>query len=126
MRGHFAAATLYAPELIDPEFANVMHRVISLRALASARANLAMDTWLGNDILRRSHKMLLPRIWQLHDNLTPYDASCLALAETLSVPLLTGDHGVARRTTLGGAADGYEGHPLRAPDMPMVRLTPRD
>lgn len=35
--------------------------------------------------------MLLTRIWQLRGNLTPDDAACVALAETLAVTLVTGD-----------------------------------
>ena len=34
---------------------------------------------------------LLPRIWQLRDNLTPYDAAYVALAELTGTVLLTGD-----------------------------------
>lgn len=90
--GALPAATLYAPELIDLEFANVMRRFINLRIFASARADLVMDTWLSNDVLRCSHKMLVPRVWELHDTFTPYDASYVALAEALGAPLLTADH----------------------------------
>ena len=94
--GELPNATLYAPELIDLEFANVMRRYINLRVLASAQADLAMETWLSSDILRCSHKLLLRRVWQLHDNFTPYDASYVALAENLKVPLLTADHHLAK------------------------------
>jgi predicted nucleic acid-binding protein len=34
---------------------------------------------------------LLPRIWQLRENLTPYDAAYVALAELTGAVLLTGD-----------------------------------
>jgi predicted nucleic acid-binding protein len=34
---------------------------------------------------------LLPRIWELHENLTPYDAAYVALAELTGTILLTGD-----------------------------------
>jgi predicted nucleic acid-binding protein len=94
--GTLPSATLYAPELIDLEFANVMRRFINLRTFAPGRADLVMDTWLSNDVLRCSHKMLFPRVWQLHDNFTPYDASYVALAEALNAPLLTADRRLAK------------------------------
>ena len=41
------------------------------------------------------HLPLLPRIWQLRHNITPYDASYVALAELLNIPLLTRDRKLA-------------------------------
>jgi predicted nucleic acid-binding protein len=38
-----------------------------------------------------SHYQLLPRAWELRDNLTPYDAAYVALAEALESVLLTAD-----------------------------------
>jgi predicted nucleic acid-binding protein len=37
----------------------------------------------------------LPRIWDLRNNLTAYDAVYVALAEALGVPLLTRDRRLA-------------------------------
>jgi predicted nucleic acid-binding protein len=42
-------------------------------------------------IERHTHSPLLPRIWGLRENVTPYDAAYVALAEALGVPLLTAD-----------------------------------
>jgi len=39
---------------------------------------------------------LLPRCWELRDNLTTYDAAYVALAEALEAPLLTGDRRLAQ------------------------------
>jgi predicted nucleic acid-binding protein len=38
----------------------------------------------------------LPRIWQLRQNLTAYDAAYVALAETLGCTLLTRDQALAK------------------------------
>ena len=40
---------------------------------------------------RYGHEFMLPRIWELRDNLTAYDAAYVALAEALDAPLLTRD-----------------------------------
>jgi predicted nucleic acid-binding protein len=39
--------------------------------------------------------VLLPRIWELRNNLTAYDAVYVALAEALDAPLLTRDRRLA-------------------------------
>jgi predicted nucleic acid-binding protein len=41
---------------------------------------------------------LLPRVWELRDNLSAYDATYVALAEALGCPLLTGDARLAAAT----------------------------
>lgn len=41
--------------------------------------------------VRHPHEDLLPRVWQLRDNLTAYDAAYVALAESIGAPLLTSD-----------------------------------
>ena len=44
---------------------------------------------------RYPHDFLLPRIWDLRNNLTAYDATYVALAEALDAPLLTRDRRLA-------------------------------
>ena len=44
---------------------------------------------------RHPHDVLLPRIWELRNNLTAYHAVYVALAETLDVPLLRHDRHLA-------------------------------
>ena len=44
---------------------------------------------------RYPHDFLLPRIWDLRNNLTAYDAAYVALAEVLDIPLLTRDRRLA-------------------------------
>ena len=45
---------------------------------------------------RAPHRPLLPRCWELRDNLTIYDAVYVALAEAMNTTLLTGDEKLAR------------------------------
>jgi predicted nucleic acid-binding protein len=49
----------------------------------------ALQDYADLRLKRYSHRILLPRIWELRDNLTAYDAAYLALAEVLDAPLIT-------------------------------------
>lgn len=49
------------------------------------------------DVVDPAH--LLPRMWQLRDNLSAYDAGYVAAAEALGCPLLTTDARLARAGT---------------------------
>jgi hypothetical protein len=44
---------------------------------------------------RYPHDLLLPRVWELRNNLTACDAVYVALAEALDAPLLTSDKRLA-------------------------------
>lgn len=46
---------------------------------------------------------LLPRIWELRDTITAYDATYVALAEALGATLITGDRKLAG--AVGAALD---------------------
>jgi predicted nucleic acid-binding protein len=46
--------------------------------------------------LHATYEPIAERVWTLRDNLTAYDASYAALAETLELPLVTLDRRVAR------------------------------
>ncbi|MSP59396.1 MAG: PIN domain-containing protein [Myxococcales bacterium] len=87
--------SLHAPHLLDIEVAHVLRRYHAVGELGSARAAAAFDSLAALGIVRHSHQLLLPRIWQLRHNLTAYDAAYLALAEVLAAPLLTLDAGLA-------------------------------
>ncbi|MDE0040013.1 MAG: hypothetical protein OXU77_21020 [Gammaproteobacteria bacterium] len=59
------------------------------------RGSLALDHWRDFDADRYPHEPFLARIWQLRANVSAYDAVYVALAETLSTVLVTGDRGLA-------------------------------
>lgn len=89
---------LQAPHLIDLEVTNVLRRYAVSRTLATERCRQALADFASFPIYRHPHEHLLPRIWDLRDNLSAYDAAYVALAETLGASLLTHDRKIARST----------------------------
>lgn len=63
--------------------------------------------------------------WQLRDNLTPYDAAYVALAELLSAPLATSDARLARATGPRCLIELIQGAPSRLSSHCPNRLTRR-
>jgi predicted nucleic acid-binding protein len=68
---------LVAPELLDLEVVSVLRGQMSAGSLEAGRAELAL-----NDL----SAMPSSEHRKLRENLTPYDASYIALAEALDVP----------------------------------------
>jgi predicted nucleic acid-binding protein len=87
--------TLHAPHLIDVEVAQVLRRYAASGALNSERGRDALTDLRDLSITRYPHDILLPRVWELRENLTSYDAVYVALAEGLNAPLLTCDQRLA-------------------------------
>lgn len=92
-----------APELIDLESANTIRALVCRDALAADDGRAALSDIRDTPIARMTHRPLLERIWELRHSLTAYDASYVALAERLDVPLLTCDGRLAR-------AHGHHAH----------------
>jgi len=87
--------TLHAPHLLDVEIAQVLRRYAMTGELTPTRGLQALEDLADWPLTRYPHDLLLPRIWELRHNVTAYDAAYIALAEALSVPLLTRDAGLA-------------------------------
>lgn len=90
---------LTAPHVIDLEVASAWRRLLSAGDLDDRRAQLALDDLQALRLERVPHGPLIPRCWELRDNLTMYDAAYVALAESLDVTLVTAD---ARLTAAPG------------------------
>lgn len=88
--------TLAAPELIDLEVSSVLRRLVRVGSLPPRRAELALSDLMALPLRRVPHRALLPRCWDLRDNLTIYDAAYVALAEALDVTLVTSDVRLSR------------------------------
>jgi predicted nucleic acid-binding protein len=100
VRSRLVGERLFAPELIDLEVASVWRRAARSGRLDDRRARQALADLAALPLARAPHRPLLPRIWELRDNLTPYDAAYVALAESLEAPLLTADQRMARASAI--------------------------
>lgn len=90
-----ARDSIHAPHLIDLEVTQVLRRYATAREIDSRRAQEALDDLAAFHIHRYPHAFLVPRIWELRQNLTAYDAAYVGLAEALDAPLVTRDRKLA-------------------------------
>jgi len=87
--------TLHAPHLLDVEVAQVIRRYAAKGEIDHERGRAALADLADFPFQRYPHDFLLPRVWDLRNNLTAYDAVYVALAEALDAPLLTRDQRLA-------------------------------
>jgi predicted nucleic acid-binding protein len=88
--------TLHVPHLFDVEVVSALRRYRMTGALSRERAQEVLDDLLQLRVVRYSHHVLLPRVWDLTRTLGAYDAVYIALAEALRAPLVTFDGRLAR------------------------------
>lgn len=88
-------AALHSPQLIDAEVASGVRGLLLGRKVERVRADEMLHDFAALRI--RRHPMLphQRRVIELRNNLTAYDAFYMVLAESLQMPLLTGDAKVA-------------------------------
>lgn len=83
--------SLHSPHLLDLEVAQTLRRLVRDADISATRADQALQDLLDLRVTRYPHYVLLPRIWQLRQNVTAYEAAYVALAEKLGAPLITRD-----------------------------------
>jgi predicted nucleic acid-binding protein len=87
---------LHGPELLPLEVTSVLRRFALAGQLSERGARTALEKMGTLPLTLHSHLGLLPRIWELRDNLTAYDAAYAAVAEALGAQLLTSDARLSR------------------------------
>ena len=83
------------PGLADVEVVSVLRKRWLAGDLTVERFADAVEALANLALARHSMVSLLPRLFELRANVTPYDAVYVALAESLDCPLLTNDHALA-------------------------------
>ncbi len=83
---------------VDAEVVSGLRRVARTDPDTRAAGATAMLHLSGLPIFRIAAIPLLPRMWELRENVTPYDAGYVALAELLGAPLVTCDARLVRAT----------------------------
>lgn len=95
VRQTLAGEDLVAPAIVDLEVLSAWRRLVISGDMTAARADYAVERLAELPITRAPMERLLARIWTLRDDLTPYDAAYVALAEQIDAPLLTADSRLA-------------------------------
>lgn len=95
-RDRLAGEVLHAPACVDLEVTSALRRLVLRDLLDPLRAALALLDLSEVGLQRHLTTPYLARIWDLRDNVTPFDAGYLALAEVLDVPFVTAHARLAR------------------------------
>jgi predicted nucleic acid-binding protein len=98
---------LHVPHLFEIEVMNVLRRYELNGDLSAERARLAMNRLSAMRVTLYPHTALLPRIWELRENVTAYDAAYVALAETLEAPLITRDERLSKAPGIRATVELY-------------------
>lgn len=93
--GLLTGTLLAAPDLMPFEAGNILRRQAMSGALDATAATLAHRDLTSLRVEFCPYAALAERAWELRENLTIYDATYVALAEVLTVPLVTLDRRLA-------------------------------
>ena len=91
-----AADPLAAPHHMPVEVANVLRRAVLRDEIPQSLAALALRDLLDLRIGLFPFEPFALRAWALRENVNPYDAWYVALAESLDIPLATLDSRLSR------------------------------
>lgn len=100
---------VHAPGLLDVEVVQALRRLVAAGVMAEPRARASVEILQELPVTRHQETPLLPRLWQLRENLTAYDAAYVSLAETLGCSLLTFDGALAGAPNLPVRVELLEG-----------------
>lgn len=84
-------AVFEAPSIFDVEIISALRGLVRGGKYDRTAAGELIADLMILPVERWHTSSLLPRIWELRENLTPYDAAYVALAELTGAILVTGD-----------------------------------
>ena len=87
---------LHVPHLFEIEVLNALRNYALRHGISEGRRLELLEDLTTMSISRYAHTAMLPRIWELRNNVSAYDAAYIVLAETLEAPLVTRDARLAR------------------------------
>jgi len=76
--------------------ASALRRLLNAKELTFDRSLEALQDYLDMPLQRHGHESLLPRMLELRDNFSAYDAAYVVLAERLGSKLLSADEPLIR------------------------------
>ena len=100
---------LHVPHLLDVELLHALGRLVRTGQLSEERAADARADFAELAVVRYGHQPLADRAWELRGKLTADDATFVALAEALAVPLVTCDARLARASRHRAAVELFPG-----------------
>lgn len=95
-RRSLASQTIAVSHLADSEVAHALRAQVLRGRVGADDAGAALARWGRLGLRRYAVSGLLPRIWDLRENVTAYDATHVALAEGLACELVTADARLAQ------------------------------
>jgi predicted nucleic acid-binding protein len=104
------AEALSAPHLMPVEATNILRRAAAQGRITSDAAAMAHADLLDLRVELFPYAPFAPRVWELRDNVTSYDAWYVALAESLGASVATLDMRLAQAA---GPRCGFETPPAR-------------
>ena len=84
-------AVFQVPSIFDAEVLSALRGLVRGGKFDGAAATELIPDLMVLPVDRWHMSPLLPRMWELRENLTPYDAAYVALAELTGAVLVTGD-----------------------------------
>jgi predicted nucleic acid-binding protein len=90
---------LIAPELLLIECTNVLRRLERFGDISVPQASAAQLDLLLLNVQLLPFFPLADRVWELRHNLSSYDATYVAVAEAMGIPLATLDRKMASQST---------------------------
>lgn len=101
MRQVIGGASTAAPDLLNAEVMSAFRRFEAAGVVERRRAEEAILLLAEAPIERMTTTRLSLEVWRRRHNLTPYDATYVALAATLECPLLTAEGGIVQSPNPG-------------------------